>query len=188
MSEKKDLKVDIKNLESFVKNPCEIKCGKNAICSAENSCECSQGFKGDPKVECKLDNIKIDQCSPTPCGPYSSCKIIENRPNCTCLDGFQGKPPLCSPCNSSSECKIDQICVNQKCVKNPCESFCGKSAECGIKDGKIECSCKNHLDKNPFIECPSIGSAKVSACDDVAIKAECGVTIKKISQVVLGDE
>lgn len=182
--EKKDLKIDLKNIERILRN---VKCGKNALMTSGGSCMCSLGFDGDPKVECKVEkNLKnSDKCSPFPCGPFANCTTFENRANCSCVKGFLNNPPNCSPCLSSSECPSSHLCVNQKCIKNPCEDFCGKSAECQIVNEKVEFSCAKAFGSNPFIECPSGSFGDLWSCDKNATTPKCGVPIKEITKTIL---
>lgn len=183
--EGKDKKIDFQCLKNELKVKC-LNCPLNAICDVDGSCKCSQGFMTDLKGDCIVDPKpnKTDKCSPQPCGPFASCKIIEDHYNCTCLDGYLGSPPYCTPCTTSLECDGKKICLNQKCVKNPCETFCGKFSDCGISEsGKIECSCG--VEGNPFKECLWPMFILQETCEDGAVKPECGVQLSDITKVIL---
>lgn len=182
--EHKDTKIDLDLIKDQLRSPCGEKCGKNALCGTDGSCKCSQGFTGDPKVECTVEPKPevSNKCTPTPCGRFSICDVIVDRYNCSCLEGFLGTPPLCHPCTSSLDCDAKMLCLDQKCVKNPCENFCGKNAECGVKNGKVECSCENN-EGNPFKACVKEEIAASSACKFNAVSAECGVAVKSVAKV-----
>lgn len=97
--------------------------------------------------------MPIDVCSPSPCGPNSICKIINEVPSCTCLENYHGQPPYCRPeCTSNEECSSQMSCVNMKCV-NPCEGSCGINAECRVISHSPNCICAYGYTGDPFFEC-----------------------------------
>lgn len=92
-------------------------------------------------------------CQPSPCGPYSSCKAVGERPTCSCQIGYLGAPPNCRPeCAVSSECGQHLACINQKC-KDPCPGTCGYNARCQVINHNPICSCENDYVGNPFEQC-----------------------------------
>lgn len=94
-----------------------------------------------------------DPCQPSPCGPNSQCRVINEQAVCSCLPEFTGSPPGCRPeCVVSSECPTEKACVNQKCV-DPCPSTCGLNAECRVLNHSPICFCANHYTGNPFTRC-----------------------------------
>lgn len=102
--------------------------------------------------------VLINPCSPSPCGPNSQCKEINSQAVCSCLSGYVSSPPTCRPeCLSSSECSLDQACLNQRCV-NPCLGTCGLSAKCQVVNHNPICSCPNRYSGDPFIRCTPIGN------------------------------
>lgn len=94
-----------------------------------------------------------DPCNPSPCGPNSQCKSQSGIAVCTCLNGYQGSPPLCRPeCVTSPECPLDQVCVNFKC-NTPCPKSCGVNTECRVINHNPICTCKQGYTGDPFSIC-----------------------------------
>lgn len=161
-------------------DPCPGTCGQNANCQVINhlpSCTCAPGFTGNPftycspipperkKTSCGILKaslnvffvaIKIEPvkpCSPSPCGPNSQCREVNNQAVCSCLPNFIGSPPGCRPeCVSSSECPLTQACINQKCA-DPCPGTCGLNAVCTVINHSPICGCKPDFTGDPFANC-----------------------------------
>jgi hypothetical protein len=141
---------------------CVGACGMNSKCQVINHraiCTCMEGFKGDPYVRCIESNDELptnreNQCSPSPCGPYSKCTIARNGvAACSCLDSYIGQPPNCRPeCISSSECMPNEACLNNVC-KDPCPGTCAQNANCYVLNHNPICSCPLGLTGDPFIKC-----------------------------------
>lgn len=94
-----------------------------------------------------------DPCRPSPCGPNSLCREINNHAVCSCKSNYIGTPPSCKPeCVVSSECPQDRACVNEKCI-DPCPGPCSKSARCQTVNHSPICSCAPGYSGNPFTEC-----------------------------------
>lgn len=92
-------------------------------------------------------------CVPSPCGPYSICRIQNDRPVCSCSAGYIGVPPNCKPeCIVNSECPLDKACQNQKCI-DPCIGTCGINALCKVVIHSPICSCPPDLVGDPFSRC-----------------------------------
>lgn len=92
-------------------------------------------------------------CSPSPCGPNSVCKVIENHAVCSCQPTFVGSPPACRPeCVVSTECPLDQACLNNKC-RDPCPGSCGQNAKCQSINHNPICSCYERYTGDPFSAC-----------------------------------
>lgn len=95
----------------------------------------------------------INVCAPSPCGPNSQCKEVNNQAVCSCLLGFTGSPPACRPeCTVSSECAPHLSCINQKCV-DPCPGTCGLNANCQTVNHSPICSCRTGHTGDPFTRC-----------------------------------
>lgn len=95
-------------------------------------------------------------CTPSPCGPNSQCREINQQAVCSCLPDYMGSPPTCRPeCISSSECSLTKACVNQKCI-DPCPGTCGLSAKCQVVNHNPICSCPPRYSGDPFIRCSLI--------------------------------
>lgn len=161
-------------------DPCPGTCGQNAVCQVVNhlaSCTCIPGYTGDPfrycniePVQCKKQNVLFlvakfktafvivppevrNPCAPNPCGPNSLCREVNNQAVCSCLPEFIGSPPGCRPeCTVSSECLLNQACVNQKC-KDPCPNTCGLNAACQVINHSPVCSCTSGYTGDPFTRC-----------------------------------
>lgn len=98
----------------------------------------------------------VDPCTPSPCGPYSVCKVIGESPSCICQSNYVGTAPNCRPeCVSNSECPSNLACVNQKC-KDPCPGSCGYNADCKIISHALVCSCPFGQTGDPLISCNPI--------------------------------
>lgn len=94
-----------------------------------------------------------EPCTPSPCGPNSVCKNVENAAVCACMENFQGTPPSCRPeCVVSSECSSTKACINQRCI-NPCVNACGLSARCEVINHSPICSCSAGQTGDPFKGC-----------------------------------
>lgn len=92
-------------------------------------------------------------CFPSPCGPNSQCREINNQAVCSCVPGFLGSPPTCRPeCVTSSECALSLACVNQKCI-DPCPGTCGLNAKCQVVNHNPICSCPPKYSGDPFVRC-----------------------------------
>lgn len=75
---------------------------------------------------------------------------------CSCVPGYIGSPPTCRPeCVVSSECALNEACVNQKCI-NPCPGTCGVGAKCQVVNHNPICSCSPRFTGDPFIRCYAI--------------------------------
>lgn len=144
-------------------------------------CSCLIGFTGDPFRRCNMlprkykticsdytristssffnfmflsaENIPINVCSPSPCGPNSQCRVTNGQAVCSCLPNYNGNPPLCKPeCTINSDCAPDRACINQKCFK-PCPGPCGQNTECRVFNHNPICSCKSGFTGDPFSRC-----------------------------------
>lgn len=92
-------------------------------------------------------------CLPSPCGLFSECRVVNNRPVCSCLTNYFGQPPNCKPeCIVDSECAQTRACVNQIC-KDPCPGSCGYNAECRTINHSPVCYCLPGYSGDPFSGC-----------------------------------
>lgn len=95
----------------------------------------------------------VNPCQPSPCGPNSQCRELNEQAVCSCLPEYVGVPPSCRPeCTSSSECPSELACVNQKC-QDPCPGVCGHLAECKVRNHVPLCSCQIGYTGDPFTRC-----------------------------------
>lgn len=101
--------------------------------------------------------VQVNPCSPSPCGPNSQCRELNDQAVCSCLLGYLGSPPSCRPeCVVNSDCNLDEACTNQKC-RDPCPGTCGNNALCHVKNHNPICSCRPAYTGNPFTSCTPIG-------------------------------
>lgn len=90
---------------------------------------------------------------PSPCGPYSECRRVDNHAVCSCQREYIGTPPACRPeCMVSSECALNKACVNKKC-SDPCPGTCGPDARCQVVNHNPICSCAPGFTGDPFVRC-----------------------------------
>lgn len=108
------------------------------------------------KIQLFVDPTPVSPCSQSPCGPNSVCRPINGQAVCSCVQGYIGSPPLCRPeCTSSSDCPLNQACINQKC-KDPCVGACGIEAICKIVNHNPICHCASKFTGDPFVRCVPI--------------------------------
>lgn len=92
-------------------------------------------------------------CNPSPCGPNSQCREVNEQAVCSCLPEFSGSPPSCRPeCVVSSECALNKACIKQKC-SDPCPGTCGLQAKCEVINHSPICSCNRGHTGDPFTRC-----------------------------------
>lgn len=92
-------------------------------------------------------------CQPSPCGPNSYCRLVNNRAVCSCKENYIGAPPSCRPeCMVSSDCPQDKACKNAKC-QDPCPGVCGFNARCTAVNHNPICSCNTGFTGDPFVRC-----------------------------------
>jgi len=162
-------------------DPCPGTCGIGAQCLVVNHnpiCSCPFRQTGNPFVQCipirksaffsamtttrfkyvftEDEPVVVpstDPCQPSPCGPYSECRVINGQASCSCLVNYAGSPPNCRPeCVSNNECSFNLACINQKC-RDPCPGVCGLNAECRVVSHVPECYCIFGFIGNPFVSC-----------------------------------
>lgn len=95
----------------------------------------------------------VDLCRPSPCGPNSQCRIVNQQAVCSCVQGYLGAPPSCRPeCVVSSDCPRNLACNNQKCI-DPCTGTCGLRTQCQVVNHNPICSCLPRYSGDPFTRC-----------------------------------
>ena len=98
-----------------------------------------------------------DPCQPSPCGPYSNCRVIDNHAVCSCQPDYVGSPPQCRPeCVVSTDCTQNMACIDQKC-RDPCPGTCGQNADCQVINHNPVCSCMSGYTGDPFFGCVKEG-------------------------------
>lgn len=97
--------------------------------------------------------VSTNPCEPSPCGPNSICKVINDQAVCSCLQDYRGAPPNCRPeCVVSAECPIDKACISLKC-SDACRDQCGINAICRVINHSPICSCIERFTGDPFSRC-----------------------------------
>ena len=116
----------------------------------------------------------FNPCEPSPCGPYSSCRIVNNHAACSCQQNYIGSPPACKPeCIVSTDCPQNKACISQRC-EDPCLNTCGPGAECQVISHSPVCICPIGFTGDPFFYCVKIESMfiiayKISNCKNLLL-------------------
>lgn len=135
-------------------------CATNAECIVKDYkpyCVCLEDYTGDPKIGCHhigshSQHLRVeDPCNPiSPCGRHSECLQINGHPLCTCIEGYYGTPPKCSPqkfhnCTKNYDCEWTEYCnTDTHACEDICEGsvkFCGKNALCTGFSHMPYCTC-----------------------------------------------
>lgn len=94
-----------------------------------------------------------EPCNPSPCGPNSQCKNVNQQAVCSCQQEYQGTPPNCRPeCVVNNECPSNRACHKYKCT-DPCPGTCGLNARCEVINHNPICTCSPGLIGDPFTRC-----------------------------------
>lgn len=103
-----------------------------------------------------IHDTPSDPCNPSPCAANAVCRERNGAGSCTCMPSYYGDPYFnCKPeCIQNQECKLNQACVNNKCV-DPClvNGICGMYAECRVVNHIPMCHCIPNYTGNPSIKC-----------------------------------
>lgn len=100
-------------------------------------------------------------CIPSPCGPYSQCRVVGNTPACSCLPNYIGRAPNCRPeCTINAECPGNLACQNERC-KDPCPGSCGPYSTCRVVEHSPICTCVSGYTGDPFARCVLIPSKRL---------------------------
>ena len=148
-------------------NPCD----PTAVCSVVDTvpfrtmiCSCRTGWVPETDRSCvpiPIENpagcVRDDECStneacvnricmePCNCGKGAECFIENHKPICKCPPGKIGNPLIACVdpgCQSDSECKDTETCVEGTCI-NPCliNDPCGSNAVCFPQNHIANCRC-----------------------------------------------
>lgn len=100
------------------------------------------------------EEIQVNPCNPSPCGPNSNCRAVDNIAVCSCVATYIGSPPNCRPeCVLNSDCSQNKLCKNHICI-DPCtQATCGLDSECKTIGHRPICSCRQGYTGDPFINC-----------------------------------
>lgn len=98
----------------------------------------------------------LHPCQPSPCGPNSECREVNDQVVCSCILGYIGSPLACRPeCTVNADCPQHESCQNTKC-RDPCPGVCGWNAQCKVINHSPMCSCIPQHTGNPFVRCQII--------------------------------
>lgn len=149
-------------------NPCVgYNCGllNGARCEVKERkpvCKCNHGFKWFSDAtecheclqhsDCLSNNICSDKkcvnlCQNHKCGSLNGahCVVEENKPLCKCGENFKWFSDIneCHECLKNSDCPVNHVCTDRKCV-NLCDGiFCGfnNGARCAVENFEPVCKC-----------------------------------------------
>ncbi|MPC53461.1 hypothetical protein E2C01_047354 [Portunus trituberculatus] len=154
-------------------------CGEDAECKIDIHrpvCSCPPGTTGHPTVKCHaLLGITTTPSTPltgTPPSPLDEPLIpISPPPSTIPPPTADHQPPRPSPppvsrpeppptappqpvgCESTSNCPLDNSCVNHLCMDICHPGLCGENAECSTKYHKVLCTCPPGTTGNPTLKC-----------------------------------
>ena len=95
----------------------------------------------------------VNPCFPSPCGPYSECRVLNGGAACSCKPTYIGAPPQCRPeCVVNAECANHLACIQEKCV-DPCPGKCGINAQCSVRNHDPKCTCLPGYNGDPYSRC-----------------------------------
>ena len=171
-------------------NPCHAtaNCVPNG---ATHLCTCPRSKIGDPYTtgchrkgmcpqgtddDCPADSVCKNGYCKSPCenycGPNAICNVVNRKPQCNCLQGFEqslsnskGCSRITNKCTSDTQCRGD-ICIQgqcmevcrrdtqcaqgEKCINNRCVSLCLSSEQCSKDlsciDGVCLIGCRSNSD------------------------------------------
>uniref|UniRef100_A0A670YC37 Stabilin 1 n=1 Tax=Pseudonaja textilis TaxID=8673 RepID=A0A670YC37_PSETE len=114
---------------------CSPACHPNAVCRANNICECNLYYEGDGK-SCTV----IDQCGSNNGGCSNHAKCTQNGTDvfCTCLVDYQGDGYICNPIDICADgrnghCSEHAICITTGPNTRRCEckaGYVGNGLQC----------------------------------------------------------
>lgn len=138
-------------------------CGASAECrvvSHSPQCLCQPGYTGDAFIGCRIMDVPLTPCSPSPCGTNALCREQNGAGSCVCLQDYIGNPyEGCRPeCTVNSDCAVNLACIQNKC-QNPCTNICGQNAICNVINHTPKCECLPGLTGSPYQNCyePQLG-------------------------------
>ena len=118
---------------------CMYGCHSDEDCSASESCR---------------NNLCVNPCDETPCGPNAICSVANQRALCSCSEGFIPNPTpgvACvrapgPPCFENRDCTPGSLCFqetcmpvcasdsgclgNERCVDGTCRPVCRHDTDC----------------------------------------------------------
>lgn len=152
-------------------------------------CDCPNGYISSGSGTCKpiaaiiqIGCTRDDDCAsdkacvnavcrdPCACGNNANCNIVNHKPICSCISGYDGNPDIeCNPlieCKSNSQCSDTHMCIQNICVP-ACSSVvapCANDTECYGIDHQAVCKCSPGFAGNPRLSCTLLGCRSNSDC------------------------
>ncbi|KAM6169920.1 stabilin-1 [Rhynchocyon petersi] len=114
---------------------CTPPCAQQAVCRANNSCECSLGYEGDGRV-CTV--VDLCQDGNGGCSEHANCSQMGTVVTCTCLPDYEGDGWICqarNPCEDGHRggCSEHADCLNTGPNMRRCEchpGYVGDGLQC----------------------------------------------------------
>ncbi|XP_042309906.1 stabilin-1 isoform X2 [Sceloporus undulatus] len=114
---------------------CSPSCHPNAVCRANNICECKLYYEGDG-MTCTV----IDQCGKDKggCSDYANCTQIGTSVSCSCFSDYEGDGYVCSPIDrcadgNNGDCSEHATCISTGPNSRRCEckpGYVGNGIQC----------------------------------------------------------
>ncbi|XP_077195862.1 stabilin-2 [Paroedura picta] len=121
---------------------CSPSCSINAVCKAQNICQCKLFYVGDG-ITCTAMNLcKISNGG---CHKNARCSQSGVAVNCTCQKGYKGDGHLCTAINPCTDglnggCHEHAICTKTGPGKRKCEckdNYIGDGIDCEVKQLRV---------------------------------------------------
>ncbi|XP_015278042.1 PREDICTED: stabilin-2 [Gekko japonicus] len=121
---------------------CSPSCSINAVCKAQNICQCKLFYIGDG-ITCTAMNLcKISNGG---CHKNARCSQSGVKVNCTCQKGYKGDGRICTAINSCTDgfnggCHEHAICTKTGPGKRKCEckdNYIGDGIDCEVKQLRV---------------------------------------------------
>ena len=133
----------------------DCKFGTCAVNESGSFCQCFPGYSG---MKCE---INVNECEPSPCGPYGRCVDHSNGYHCECVPGFVGAHcniSLADSCHKNScihgYCSVISPDITYRCIcqhnftgracdtiVSPCDSNPCLHGTCLNRESDFECKC-----------------------------------------------
>ncbi|KAG8439430.1 hypothetical protein GDO86_005587 [Hymenochirus boettgeri] len=117
---------------------CSPSCSSNAVCKANNTCQCKKFYEGDGRT-CEV--VDLCQQNNGGCNINAKCSQSGVKVSCNCLKGYKGDGYICTaidPCADglNGGCHEHAICTMTGPDKRKCEckdQYIGDGLSCDVK-------------------------------------------------------